>query len=66
MGQNQYRNDDSRGPDATGSPHNLNDLKNRANAKNFGDRTSVNPMLKGGGGKARAGATYPLDKEKPR
>ena len=66
MGQMQETNDGKRGPDATGSPHNLNDQKNRANAKNFGDRTSVNPMLKGGGGKARAGATHPLDKEKPR
>ena len=66
MGQNQPMNDDKRGPDATGSPHNLNDLKNRANAKNFMGREMVNPMLSGRGGKARAGATYPLDKEKPR
>lgn len=61
-----YKNDDERAMDATGSPHNLNDLKNRATAKKFGDRTDVNPMLKGGGGKARAGADYPRDSEKPR
>jgi len=66
MGQMQETNDGKRGPDGDGSPHNLHDQKNRANAKNFGNRTDVNPMLKGGGGKARAGATYPLDKEKPR
>ena len=66
MGQNQPMNDDKRGPDATGSPHNLNDLKNRATAKKFGDRTAVNPMLSGRGGSKRAGADYPVDREKPR
>ena len=58
MGQEQYDSPDSRAKDATGSPHNLNDLKNRATAKNFGDRKSVNPLISGSGiGKKRAGPT---------
>ena len=65
MGQEQNMNSDSHGKDGEGSPHNLHDLKNRAHAKFMG-REAVNPMLSGKGGKARAGATYPLDKEKPR
>ena len=51
-------NSDTHGKDGTGSPHNLNDLKNRATAKNFGDRKAVNPMISGSGiGKKRAGPT---------
>lgn len=65
MGQQQYGNDDKRASDAIGSPHNLNDQKSRNHAK-FGGRQDVNPLLKGGGSKARAGATWPVDKEKPR
>jgi len=66
MGQEMNINSDMHGKDGTGSPHNLNDLKNRATAKKFGDRTSVNPMLSGRGGSKRAGADYPVDREKPR
>jgi hypothetical protein len=67
MGQNQYRNDDERGPDGIGSPQNLNDLKKRGVVKSFGDRKDVNPMISGKSmGKARAGSTWPADKEKPR
>ena len=57
MGQEMNVNSDTKAKDATGSPHNLNDLKNRATAKNFGGRESVNPMLTGHGGKKRAGPT---------
>jgi len=58
MGQEQNINSDTRAKDATGSPYNLNDLKNRATAKNFGDRKAVNPLISGSGiGKKRAGPT---------
>lgn len=58
MGQYQEQSPDTRAKDATGSPHNLNDQKNRATAKNFGDRKEVNPMISGKGiGHKRAGPT---------
>jgi hypothetical protein len=57
MGQEMNLNGEGRGKDATGSPHNPNDLKNRAGAK-FADRKDVNPLISGKGiGKARASAT---------
>jgi hypothetical protein len=65
MGQEMNVNSDTHGKDGIGSPHNLNDLKNRAKAKFMG-REAVNPMISGKGNSKRAGADYPLDSEKPR
>lgn len=56
MGQEMNINSDAKAKDATGSPHNLNELKNRDYRKGFADRKDVNALISGRGiGKKRAG-----------
>lgn len=51
MGQQQNREPEGKRTEATGSPYNRNNLKDRAGAK-FGNEHEVNPAYgKGGSGK---------------
>ena len=55
MGQQQYKNEGSeKAEEATGSPHNTNDLKDRTGAK-FGNEHDVNPAYGQGGNKGGRG-----------